>query len=118
MTKALKKLIEEAPLIDAGLFNEFLIVSNGEYNGFWGKNGFNNVMVFVTIAGEGEEDKWYRLSDAADKLNVYHMHNKPCSFNLDIPKKYGVPRIWFSKPVEVNYSMKTADIMGYVGGQA
>lgn len=110
MRKKLKELIENAPIITSGTFSSFLIVSNGEYNGFWGKTGYDNIMVF---AKPWMQKTYYKLSTHADKLTIFDMKNAG-TFNLDIPKEYGVPRIWFHHPVEIDYGIPTADLMGKV----
>ena len=112
MTKALKELIENAPTIERGRFSKFMIVSNGEYKGFWGKNGYNNIIVFGRLCGE--DMQWYKLCEVADKFTVFDLVKANCTFNLDIPKKFGVPVIWFDRPIDIDYSIPTSDIFGYV----
>lgn len=107
MTDELKKLIEEAPHIHSGKFATFMIVSNGQYDGFWGVNGYDNILI---LARPWRKDKWYILSTEADVFSVWYCS----SFNLDIPSEYGVPRIWFDKPIEIDYKLKISSVMGYV----
>lgn len=112
MTDELKKLIEEAPHIHSGKFAIFMIVPNGQYDGFWGVNGYDNILI---LARPCNEDQWYILSTEADVFNIYHVVREDLpglSFSLDIPTEYGVPRIWFNYPVEINYEIPTATIMG------
>lgn len=113
MTEELKKLIEEASYIHSGKFAAFMVVPNGQYDGFWGVNGYDNILI---LARPWKEDKWYILSTEADVFNVYELRKHPTalSFNLDIPSQYGVPRIWFNNtPIEIDYSIPTANIIGY-----
>lgn len=108
MTDELKKLIEDAPHIHSGKFAAFMIVPNGQYDGFWGVNGYDNILI---LARPWKEDKWYKLATEADVFSVCDCSS---SFNLDIPSQYGVPRIWFNNtPIEIDYSIPTANIIGY-----
>ena len=45
MTDELKKIIENAPVKVRGKFRGLFFLSNGEYNGFWGKNGYDNIYI-------------------------------------------------------------------------
>ena len=110
MTDKLKELIATAPTIQNGVFQCFLIVSNGVYDGFWGKNGYNNIII---LAQRPKSDFWYKLCEEADKFTIFNI-TKNETFNLDIPSNYGVPRIWFHKPIKIDYSVPTADIFGYM----
>ena len=110
MTKKLKELIANVPTIQNGVFQCFLIVSNGVYDGFWGKNGYNNIII---LAQKPKSDFWYKLCENADKFTIFDITEKQ-TFNLDIPSDYGVPRIWFHKPIKIDYSVPTADIFGYM----
>lgn len=111
MTEELKKLIEEAPHIHSGKFASFMIVPNGQYDGFWGVNGYDNILI---LAMPWNEDEWYILATEADLFLIYEPRTTPTalSFNLDIPTEYGVPRIWFNSPVEIHYEIPTASITG------
>ena len=114
MKKALKELIENASVKKSGEFINLLVVSNGVYDGFWGKNGYCNIMLFGKEEPDGE---WYKISECADKLNIWpnsfddnSIFQQP--FNLDIPAEYGVPRLWFSNPIRIDYD-DISDIVGY-----
>ena len=87
-----------------------MVVPNGQYDGFWGVNGYDNILILARPWGE---DDWYILSTEADVFSVYDT-SKYTSFNLDIPTEYGVPRIWFNAPVEINYEIPTANVMGEI----
>lgn len=114
MIDKLKELIENAPTIQGGVFQFFLIVSNGIYDGFWGENGYNNIII---LAKKPKSDVWYKLCEEADKFTIFNITEKQ-TFNLDIPSDYGVPRIWFHKPIKIDYSVPTADIFGYMETEA
>lgn len=112
MTDELTKLIKDAPYIYSGKFSMFMIVPTNEiYDGFWGVNGFDNILI---LAKPWKEDKWYKLTTSVDKFTIFDFKNHHATFNLDIPSEYGVPRIWFDTPIEIDYSIPTSDVMGYV----
>ena len=112
MTKALKELIEKAPEISKGYFEALMIISNGKYDGFWGKNGYNNIMILGRLWGR-EKEGWYKISSYADKLSIWDLANG-YSFNLDIPEQYAVPVIWFNRPIKIDYELPVSDVMGYI----
>lgn len=114
MTDELTKLIKDAPYIHSGRFSGFMIVPNGTYDGFWGVNGYDNILI---LAQPWKEDKWYKLATEADKFNIFDFKGHHATFNLDIPSEYGVPRIWFDTPIEIDYSIPTSDVIGYVKGR-
>ena len=111
MTDELTKLIEEAPYIRKGKFSAFMILSNGIYDGFWGVNGYDNILI---LARPYKEDKWYILATEADNFSVYDFREHYSAFNLDIPTEYGIPRIWFDQPVEIDYSLPLSNVVGSV----
>ena len=115
MKKALKELIENAPVKLKGDFYMFLIVSNGVYDGFWGKNGYNNIIILAKEQND-KTKTWYKLSEYADKFDIFPLFESGTtirSFDLDIPKEYGVPRIWFDKAIRIDYTIQTSDVIGH-----
>ena len=114
MTDELTELIKDASYIHSGRFSGFMIVpTNEKYDGFFGVNGFDNILI---LAKPWKEDKWYILATEADKFNIFDFKDHHATFNLDIPSEYGVPRIWFDTPIEIDYSILTSDVIGYVKG--
>lgn len=116
MTEELEKLIKTAPNISSGTFREFLIVPTNEaYGGFWGKNGYDNILILARLYSKGD-DTWYKLCAGADIFYVYDTYKQiNCGFNLDIPTEYGVPRIWFNVPIEIDgLNMNPSAIIGKV----
>jgi len=104
MKKALKELIENASLKRDGKFRAFLTIPNGIYDGFWGKNGYDNILF---LGRDCEDNKWYLI---ADKIDAIHFHNPP-SLNWEIDSKYGVPSFWSFIPIEVHYDGLTSSII-------
>ena len=110
MKKELKELVSNAPIVKAGLFTEFLFISNGKYNGFWGKNGYNNIIV---LARENVKDgEWKKLCDSIDVFTIFGKTESE-TMNFDIPSAYGVLRMWCSKPVKIDYQCPTSSLFGY-----
>ena len=108
MKKALKELIAEAPMKEKGTFQQLMFVSNGVYDGFWGKNGYDNIMI---LGYDAKDKKWYKVSDKGDVFNIF---GKMKSFNLDIESKYGAPTIWFNNPIHIDNSDGLSTITGKI----
>ena len=110
MTEKLKELIKTAPTIQKGIFQFFLIISNGIYDGIWGENGYNNIII---LAQKPKSNVWYKLCENADKFTIFNIV-KDEMFNIDIPSDYEVPRIWFKNPIKIDYDIPTSDIFGFM----
>ena len=115
MKKALKELIENAPVKRTGKFVELMFVSNGKYNGFFGTNGFNKMIV---LGRDADEDiTWYKIvteKDECDKFDIYSedMRKLDCGFNLDIITMYGAPRIRFTGMFfDIDYSLQLSSLV-------
>lgn len=108
MTEALRRLVMNAPLKRYGTFRYLLFIPDGEYDGFWGLNGFDKMII---LGKDDESGEWVNITgpDAVDKFNMYAIRG---NFNLDIPSDWGVPRIWFNKPIEINYTDHVSDVVG------
>lgn len=104
MKKALKELLKNAPVKLIGDFTQFILIPNGKYNGFWGVNGYDNII----LLGGTDDGKWYRISEYAD---VFDLEKIRCCA-VDIPHKYGVPRLFFREPIHVDYSLQISSVTG------
>lgn len=104
MTDKLQKLIDSVPFRPVGTFEKLMFVSAGKYDGLWGINGYDNLLI---LGGIG--DNWYKISDYGDKFDIY---KTGVGFNLDIPTEYGVPRIWFNKPVYIDNRLGISSVVG------
>ena len=104
MKKALKKLIENAEEKRCGEFRAFLTISNGIYDGFWGKNGYDNILL---LGQSAEDGKWYKI---AEKIDAIHFFCPP-SLNWEINSKYGVPSFWSHKPISIEYDGLTSSLI-------
>ena len=95
MKAKLKELLEKAEQKSQGKYNEFLLIpTNKEYNGFWGKNGFNNLIVLGRNTCDGDKE-WYRISnEQCDVMNI--IDNKHWC-NIDVPSEYGCIHLFFDE---------------------
>lgn len=107
MTDAFKELVKNAPLRTSGLFYRFMFASNGIYDGFWGKNGYDNIILLGQAA---DDETWYRIASEIDVLQVYRIGANGM-VSVDIPSEYGVPCLFFDKPLRVNYNGLTSALM-------
>lgn len=103
MNKACKELIENAQTYNCQEIKTLYIINSGRlYNGLWGKNGYNNIIVL----GEAKDKNFYILSSKhqTDVVNVQSLfENETCS--IDISGKYNCVRVWFNKPLIVQYAL-------------
>lgn len=96
MNENLKELIDKAQSVNYGVFNEFLIIPSGrKYDGFWGVNGYNHIIV---LAKKFEEKEWLKLTDSSDVISFLHS----TSVNIDIPTEYNCVRVFFNNPITIN----------------
>lgn len=103
MKKALRELIENAEEKRIGDFYAFLTIPNGIYNGFWGKNGFCNIL----FLGQCIDGKWYKIADKIDAISLFY----PPGLNWEISKKYGVPSFWAYEPIHIEYEGFTSTVI-------
>lgn len=97
MTEKLKNIIETAERANEPCsFSEFLIIPTNEaYNGFWGENGFDNMIV---LGGSLSEDKWFEISKCdCDSFHITWLKG----INFDSPSDLGCLRAFFDEPIEI-----------------
>lgn len=112
MKKALKELIENAKPYDGNkYFNRIMFLSNGVYDGFWGKNGYNNILI---LAQEWNSGEWYKITKDVQCCDLFYICKCNMSFNLGIPKEYGIPSIWFGNPIRIDNSLALSSITGTI----
>ena len=107
MKKALKELIENAPRRDCGEYVYFLLIpTNRMYNGFFGKNGYNNMIV---LGYDKAEKKHYRLDkeSGSDDFSIWDVYGT----QMDVPNEYGCVRVHFREPLRVDYPQSS--VMAY-----
>lgn len=80
MTEQLKDLIANAPHKDVGIFTALMFVSNGKYDGFWGENGYDNLII---LGYEIVSKEWVLITDYGDVffLPIYNL--KSTQFSVD-----------------------------------
>lgn len=105
MKKALKELLEHAPVKLAGDFSSFIAIPNGRYKGFWGDNGYDNI---ILLGLSCEDERWYKISEYVDIFDIESIRY----VNIDIPHEYGVPRIWFRQPIHIDYRIQISSVSG------
>jgi len=106
LKEELKELIKNAPVKRSGTFSGFFIVPSGEeYDGFFGKNGYNNI---ILLGLETDSRKWCRITESADALSFIGMH----SLNFDIPTEYNSVRCWANKPIKIDNELDLSTITG------
>lgn len=109
MTDKLKNILENAPVKVRGKFRCLFFLSNGEYNGFWGKNGYDNILIF---GYDDEQEEWCKVAAYADKFDIFKIEG---TFNLHIPNDLGIPVIWFDKPVYIDNILMLSNVFGRIG---
>lgn len=103
MKKALKELIENAEIKRVGEFHAFLTIPNGIYKGFWGKNGFDKIL----LLGQCSDGKWYKIADEIDAIHFFY----PPALNWEISSKYGVTSFWARAPISIKYDGVTSSLI-------
>ena len=106
MTDKFRKLIQGLEIKRKGVFTAFYIASNG----FWGVNGYNNIIMVGRCAEDGQ---LYLICDQADKIDFVHLARR-CA-ELDIPTEYDVVHLWFAEPISIDYSVPVSTVFGYGG---
>ena len=107
MRKTLKKIIDTAEERSVGYFDTLMFVSNGIYNGFFGKNGYDNILILGYVRAE---QKWFIVSRYGDVFSIYYPIMG--TFTLDINHKYGVPTIGFGKPIHIDNTDQLSSVIG------
>ena len=102
MNKACKKLIEKAKPYNGEEIGMLYIINSGKlYRGFWGKNGYNKIIVIGSSRKPHNEPvEYYNLSENydIDKVSIEDLvEHERC--NIDIEHKYNCVRVWFNKTI-------------------
>ena len=117
MTDSLKEIIESAKPYDGQeLYKLYLIDSKEEYNGFYGPNGYNNIIVIgVSRKKKEDEDEYYFLTNWSDVVRVTDI--KAC--NVEIPKDLGCISLYFDETISpmTRSILSTCMLEGAGGGK-
>ena len=108
MKKALKELIENSPDKHLGVFTSFIFIPDGLYKGFWGENGYDNMIV---LGFEKQLKMWCRITGENCQLDLMTIV-RPKAFNIHFKHELGVPEVWFDQPIMINHELQTSMIMG------
>lgn len=94
MTKKQKEFIAKAKPKTSEMFKGLYIADSGKaYDGFWGKNGYNSMV----IIGETTSGELETLSDYSDVICCFAKQG----FSADIDRKNRMLHIWFDEPVQI-----------------
>lgn len=106
MTKKQKEFIDRASKTrEHELYRDLYIADKGTlYNGFFGKNGYNNMV----IIGETEDGRFELITDHSDHFGFFDSKNMS-GINIDIANSNGFIRMWMDRhlfriPIMVNSS--------------
>lgn len=113
MTKLVKNIIEKC--VKENLFahegetySEFLIIpKEKKYGGFWGENGYNEILI---LAGSLNKHEWKIVSSDSDVLNLMHLENA----NFDVPTDYECLRLFFGHPVKIESTLSACMLCGEI----
>lgn len=104
MKKKLKELIEKAEPYNQQPLNDLLIIpSNKKYDGFWDKNGYNQI---ILLGRNYKEDKVYRIDtiNQHDVIDFYGLKDTKRG-QIDIPCEYNCIRLNFDCSIKVSNSV-------------
>lgn len=110
INEKLKDLIDNAEVVTKGTFKTLMFLSAGKYDGFWGENGYDNILI---LGYDMLKNTWVIISDYGDVFMIYKLSDR-INFNIDIPSEYGIPRIWFSRPVRIDNTLGVSSVVGEI----
>lgn len=85
---------------------EFLIIpKEKKYDGFWGENGYNEILI---LAGSLDKHEWKIVSSDSDVLNLMNLKNA----NFDVPTDYECLRLFFVHSVEITSTLSACMLCG------
>lgn len=104
MNKVQKEMIEKAKPFTTSdlLFNAIYIINSGkEYAGFWGKNGYKNIIILGQVYGKTpKETETYLLNDGdCDILHIENETNHRLAF--EIPNDTNCLHMWVLAPYKI-----------------
>lgn len=111
MTKLVKSIIEKCMkenlrAYEGESYSEFLIIpKEKKYDGFWGENGYNEILI---LAGSLDKNEWKIVSSDSDVLNLMDLKNA----NFDVPTDYECLRLFFGHPVKITSTLSACMLCG------
>lgn len=106
MTKKQKDFIAKAKPRTSTKFKCLYIADKGTlYGGFWGKNGYNNMV----IIGQNADDEYELIADYSDVVWIREIGD----VNIDIANKNGMMRLWSSgKMLDLTHALSACTFEG------
>lgn len=111
MTKLVKSIIEKCMkenlrAYEGESYCEFLIIpKEKKYDGFWGENGYNEILI---LTGSLDKHEWKIVSSDSDVLNLMDLKNA----NFDVPTDYECLRLFFGHPVKITSTLSACMLCG------
>ena len=106
MKKSVKELMSRAVPRKSEKFSDIYIIdSEKKYDGFWGKNGYNNIIVLGRANVQSEELEL--ITEHSDVINIMQTS---WSVNIDISSKNGVVHLWADKPLTISAPVNSSCI--------
>lgn len=103
MNKACKEFIEKSKPYNGEKLTSIYIINSGKlYRGFWGKNGYNKIIVIGCRSTEDGKE-YYNVSNdyEVDVVRIQELvEHDQC--HIDISNKLGCIHIWFNKTMKLN----------------
>ena len=110
MKKAVKDLIANAVPRTHDEFHELYVIdSEKKYDGFWGVNGYNNIVLLGRAKGCEQYELITNWSDAI------HIFNGGC--DIDIDSAQGVVRLWSNKGFKLQCTPVSSAFFNTEGGK-
>lgn len=99
MKAKLKELIDNAMPFQEGEYNDFLIIPSGKaYDGFWGKNGYDNIIV---LGKKKLETEWVRIDVGSTDVFSLSLRNYIGGMHFDISHDLGCIRFVTDKALKI-----------------
>lgn len=116
MNKKQKELIEFALPYEFGkpLKSIYIIPTGRQYNGFWGKNGYND----IKVVGLGWEDNNYYIINPntdCDVISFFDLGESARFIQIDVPKRLNCIRLWCDRPICFNDTLSVLTPCKYTG---
>lgn len=97
MTKYLKEIINNSVPYELGKpLHSIYIISTGKlYQGFWGKNGYNGIII---IGSSGKDNRFYHVNGEYE-VDVIRLGENVEIDGMEIPHNVNCIHIWFKNQV-------------------
>lgn len=105
MKAKLKELIDKAEPFAEGDYDMFLLIPSGRmYDGFWGKNGYDSIIILGKLR---EVETWTRIDSGASDVFTMQLREYNGHVNFDIPHDLGCFCIGLSKKLHIGHCYST-----------